>query len=828
MKRAGLEELLPAAGQHGEAAATQVLLAQDGSNSLTPTAHRRQSVERPQSLRPSEKINIPRVPPAQIAEEVTRQLASAAPAAIGAAVLCALICMYMQRAVVPLGDQIAWLCIFLAVMLARATLVAVYRGSHAKASVAPEVWLKWFRISAISTGMAWGLAGFLLFPASDLPHQLILLFFLAGAAAAAVLSNSADSVGATGFAICIVAPFIVHMLAREGDLYKVLAAFGVVYLGFVFAMIRAVSRSTRQNIVLRFEAMDREEALKTSTEQYRLLLNHLAVGVLHYDRNYFITYCNERLTQILQANKKTLLGRDLKALSDPMIPATLQRAIADGVSVRFEGYHDAALGDFRGWISLVATPSRDGRGNIIGGVAIVEDISEHHASQEEIRRLVFSDALTGLPNRRRLLECLEQASATCRRTGKFSALLFVDLDNFKTLNDTRGHDVGDQLLKQVADRLTDCVRPTDSVARFGGDEFLVLLEDLPGDAAEAVARARKVGEKIIAALNLPYLLGAYEHYCTASIGAAIFGDRPIAEEELLKQADMAMYQAKAAGRNALRFFDPKSQSTIAAQSALEADLRTAIRDGQLALHFQPVVDGARHIVGVEALVRWQHPTRGLVAPADFIPIAEATGLIVPMGHWVLQSACALLARWAKRRERADLTVAVNISALQIRQSDFVAQVLEVVQRTGAIAKRLKLELTESLFVDDVEDTIAKMKALSALGIGFSLDDFGTGYSSLSYLKRLPLDQLKIDKSFVMNLEQSDSDASICAATIGLAHNLGLRVVAEGVETDVQLYFLNTVHHCDFMQGYYFGRPMPLDQFEDYLDGVQRAQSKVAT
>jgi len=744
---------------------------------------------------------------------------------MGSAVLCALICVYMQRAVVPFGNRLTWLLVFLSVILARVALLGAYRRLGATGSVAREVWLTWFRVGAVSTGVAWGLAGFLLFPPEDLQHQLILLLFLGGAAAAGVLSNAADAIAATGFVLCIVAPIIVHMLAREGDLSKALAAFAFVYLGFLLAMIRAVARGTRENIDLRFEAVDRDEALKTSMEQYRLLLNHLAVGVLHYDTNYFVTYCNERLPEILQTSKEGLIGRDLRSLPDQRIPSTLQRAISEGTSVRYEGYHEASLGDFRGWVSLVATPSRDSRGNIVGGVAIVEDITEHHASREEIQRLVFTDALTGLPNRRRLLECLQRALLTCRRTGNFSALLFVDLDNFKKLNDTRGHDVGDQLLKQVASRLMDCVRPTDSVARFGGDEFLVLLEDLPGETKEAIARASKVGEKIIAALNLPYMLGEYEHYCTASIGAAIFGDRPISEEELLKQADMAMYQAKAAGRNALRFFDPKSQSTIAAQSALEADLRTALRDGQLTLHFQPVVDGSRRVVGAEALLRWQHPSRGLVAPAEFIPIAETTGLIIPMGYWVLETVCSLLAMWADRPDRAELTLAVNISALQIRQADFVARVLEIVQRSGALAKRIKLEITESLFLDDVEDTIVKMKALNALGMGFALDDFGTGYSSLSYLKRLPLDQLKIDKSFVMNLEQDDSVASICAATIGLAHNLGLQVVAEGVETDVQLYFLNTVHRCDFMQGYYFSKPLPVAQFEQYVDSGQRRQAK---
>ncbi|SPJ13900.1 Diguanylate cyclase/phosphodiesterase with PAS/PAC sensor(S) [Burkholderiales bacterium] len=755
----------------------------------------------------------------RITSEIVRQLFSASPVGIGAAVLCALICTYVERAAVPLGDLLAWVILFLSVALARVGLVIAYQRSYSRESPSCHDWLRWLRMTAMGTGLTWGLAAILLFPPDDLPRQMILTAFLAGAAAAGALSNSADAVGASGFAICVIAPFVTHMLVREGDFYKVQGVFGLLYLGYIIAMIREVSRRTRENLVLRFEAAHREETLQLSTEQYRLLLNHLAVGVLHYGTDYRISYCNERLPGILRTSMESLIGRDVRRLSDRMILSTLERAMKEGVSVRYEGYHHATLGEFCGWISLVATPSRDGRGNIIGGVAIVEDITEHHTSQDEIRRLVFSDMLTGLPNRRMLLDRLKQALITCGRTGNYSALLFVDLDNFKTLNDTRGHDVGDQLLKQVAVRLTDCVRPSDSVARFGGDEFLVLLDDLRGDAEQAAARARKVGEKILAALNQTYMLSLSEHYCTASIGATIFGDRPVNEEELLKQADLAMYQAKAGGRNTLRFFDPMTQSAIAAQSALEADLRVAIRDRQLVLHYQPVVDSSRQVIGAEALVRWNHPARGLITPNDFIGVAELSGLIIPLGRWVLQTACAQLASWACRPERADLTLAVNISALQIRQADFVPEVLAIVQQCGADPKRLKLELTESLFVDDVEDTIAKMTALAAKGIGFSLDDFGTGYSSLSYLKRLPLDQLKIDRSFVSGLESDDSDASICAATIGLAHNLGLKVVAEGVETDVQCYFLNTVHRCDFLQGYFFGKPLPLDEFEQHLNQV---------
>jgi len=824
LKRAAPEEVLPASGVDCYAGAGA--LGDAEAERIAPTKEPDLPVAagRSDATSPIGRAATVASGPPDITYEVVRQIVSASPAAIGAAVLCALICTYVERNAVSPNDLLVWLLLFLTVMLVRIGLVLAYQRSQGRDASSSRAWLRRFRIAAVSTGMMWGMAGFLLFPPDDLPYQMILTAFLAGASAAAVLSNSADAVGASGFAVCIIVPFIVHMLAREGDLSKMQGAFGFVYLGFILAMIRDVSQRTRENIVLRFEATDREEALKTSTEQYRLLLNHLAVGVLHYDTHYRITYCNERLRQILQASRESLIGTDLCALKDPAIPSTLQKAMTGGVSVRYEGYHDGTLGEFRGWISLVATPSRNGRGNVTGGVAIVEDITEHHASQEEIQRLVFSDALTGLPNRRKLLERLKQALTTCGRTGNFSALLFVDLDNFKTLNDTQGHEVGDQLLRQVAARLTDCVRPTDSVARFGGDEFLVLLEDLRGDPAQATARARKVGEKILATLNQIYMLGAHEHYCSASVGATIFGDRHGSEEELLKQADMAMYQAKAAGRNALHFFDPRSQSVITAQSTLEADLRVAIRDRQLALHFQPVVDGDHRVIGAEALLRWHHPARGLVAPAEFIPVAERTGLIVPLGRWVLETACAQLATWARRPERAALSLAVNISALQIRRAEFVTEVLAIIQQSDAPASRLKLELTESLFVDDVEDTIAKMKALNALGIGFSLDDFGTGYSSLAYLKRLPLDQLKIDKSFVANLEQDDSDASICAATIGLAHNLGLQVVAEGVETEVQQYFLNTVHRCDFLQGYYFSRPLPLDEFERYLGRVQGRQA----
>ncbi|MDP2021882.1 MAG: bifunctional diguanylate cyclase/phosphodiesterase, partial [Hydrogenophaga sp.] len=386
-----------------------------------------------------------------------------------------------------------------------------------------------------------------------------------------------------------------------------------------------------------------------------------------------------------------------------------------------------------------------------------------------------------------------------------------DLDNFKTLNDTLGHDKGDLLLQRVAQRLVFCVREGDTVARLGGDEFVVMLEGLSENPDEAATQAETVGEKILATLNQPYRLAGYENRSTPSIGVTLFSGHQTSIDELLKQADLAMYQSKTAGRNTLRFFDPAMQAMVSERAALEVDLREAVRQQQFVLYYQPQVVEDGRLTGAEALLRWQHPRRGLVSPAEFIPLAEETGLILPLGHWVLETACAQLATWANQPKTAQLSLAVNVSANQLHQADFVDQVLAVLSRTGANAKRLKLELTESLLVSDVEKTIAKMAALKAHGVGFSLDDFGTGYSSLSYLKRLPLDQLKIDQGFVRDILIDPNDAAIAKMVVALADSLGLAVIAEGVEIEAQRDFLAHLG-CHAYQGYLFSRPLPLDEF----------------
>jgi diguanylate cyclase (GGDEF)-like protein len=394
-------------------------------------------------------------------------------------------------------------------------------------------------------------------------------------------------------------------------------------------------------------------------------------------------------------------------------------------------------------------------------------------------------------------------------------VLFIDLDHFKTLNDSLGHDVGDLLLQQVATRLTACVREGDTVARFGGDEYVVVLEDLGEQSFEAATQTETIAEKILSTLSQPFQLGIHIYHITSSIGIAVFSNYDFSVDELLKQADIAMYQAKKAGRNTMRFFNPQMQISITARVALERELRKAIDSQQLHLYYQIQVDNTGHPLGAEALIRWIHPERGMVSPAQFIPLAEETGLILPIGYWVLDTACAQIKAWHKNADTRDLTLSINVSARQFRQPDFVAQVRTAINRHSIDPMQLKIELTESILLEDIEDTIVSMIALGEIGVQFSLDDFGTGYSSLQYLKRLPLFQLKIDQSFVRDIVIDSHDRSIVRTIISMAQSLYLNVIAEGVETEQQRELLLS-NGCKRYQGYLFGKPLPIDQFNAAL------------
>ena len=550
-------------------------------------------------------------------------------------------------------------------------------------------------------------------------------------------------------------------------------------------------------------------------------------GLVITDAEHRMIRTNQAFSRITGYPSEELLGESPRILGSGRHSAEFFESLKNTLKVngfwQGEIWNRRKNGDeYPAWLTI--TTVRNEGGAITHYVASLEDITLRKGAEEEIKHLAFFDQLTGLPNRRLLADRLKQAlSASCRHN-HCGALLFIDLDNFKTLNDTLGHDQGDLLLQQVAQRLCSCVREGDTVARLGGDEFVVMLESLSDSMQEAAAHAEIVGEKVVAALGRTYQLGDYQHHSSASIGIAMFLGCNDVAEELLKRADMAMYQAKSAGRNTLRFFDPEMQAVVSARATLEAGLREAVQKSYFVLNYQAQVDSACHITGAEVLLRWHNPQHAQIPPRTFIPVAEETGLILPIGQWVLETACERLAAWAQNPSLADLTISVNISARQFQQRGFVDQVTKAIELTGANPRRLKLELTESMLVHDVDDVIAKMATLKAKGVGFSLDDFGTGYSSLTYLKRLPLDQLKIDQGFIRDILIDPDDATIARMIVSLGENFGLTVIAEGVESEEQLLKL-AEQGCNHYQGYLFCRPLPLTEFEAY---VGKSKVKIET
>lgn len=547
-------------------------------------------------------------------------------------------------------------------------------------------------------------------------------------------------------------------------------------------------------------------------------------GMAITDVAHVILRVNRTYTDITGFSERDVLDQELRvcdaASHEPGFPQQIWDTIEAGDAWQGEVWQ-RRKDNTRVPCWLVITAVRDAAGDVTHHVCALTDITERKAAEQEIRNLALFDFLTQLPNRRYLMDRLKHALAGSTRSGQCGALLYVDLDNFKDLNDTLGHNVGDQLLQQAARRFVSCVRESDTVARLGGDEFVILLENLGDDPSQAAEQARAIGAKLLAKQNEAYVMGQHRHSCTSSVGITVFLGEQESVEDLLKHTDMAMYKAKASGRNAMCFFDPAMQTVVSARAAMDADLRQGLAQQQFELYYQAQVDAAGRVTGAEALLRWHHPTRGLVPPGQFIPAAETSGLILPLGAWVLEAACMRLVAWAGRAATAELSLSVNVSARQFHQPDFVAQVLDTLASSGAAPQRLKLELTESLLLDNVETSIAKMAQLKAAGIGISLDDFGTGYSSLAYLKRLPLCQLKIDRSFVHDITRSSHDAAITKTILTLADSMGLSAIAEGVETLEQQRYLAS-QGCRNYQGYLFGVPLPAAQFEAALAPSQFA------
>ncbi len=549
-------------------------------------------------------------------------------------------------------------------------------------------------------------------------------------------------------------------------------------------------------------------------------------GIVVTDSNNMIVQVNDAYTKTTGYAFDEIKGTELELLSSARKDDDFYTCMLESINKNgsWEGEVWSKRKNGEAFLSLYTINTvKDKNGVILNYVGTINDITLSNATKEKIKNLAYYDQLTLLPNRRLLMDRLTLAKASSKRNNNEGAILFLDLDYFKKINDTLGHDMGDLLLQEVAKRLSTCVREDDTVARLGGDEFVVMLEGLGPQPVAAAAQAEVVARKIIVELGRPYQLDTHEYHITPSIGVTLFNQHPSGIARLLGEADIAMYQAKKEGRNTLRFFSQNMQDAINIRAALENDLRKALDEGQFQLYYQIQVDNQNHPSGVEALIRWIHPERGFLLPSQFIQLAEEVNLVETIGEWVLETACAQLKLWQDNALTRELVLSVNVSTKQFRNTNFTSQVKDIANRHAINPKRLMLEVTESVLLEDVDAAIDCITVLKEIGIQFALDDFGTGYSSLQYLNKLPLCQLKIDQSFVSNIK-TGRNITIINTIIDMSKNLGISVIAEGVETNEQRQILQN-SGCLHYQGYLFGNPIPVDQFEELLRLMAIKQSE---
>ena len=731
-------------------------------------------------------------------------------------VLAAMLLVVAMWPVWPAGLLLGWLGAVLAVSGLRLWLARHFQGLPDWRR-RQRRWLWRFALGTAIAGGVWGVAGLMMFTMDHHGQLAALTIVLTGIAAGGVTTLSAVWWVAPAFVLPAMLPLLAQFLLQGTPLAWLLGLMVVLFLALVMVVSNRLHRFIADNLELRLAMVSRERQLRESESRYRTIFHHSPLGVMHFDRHGRVLDCNARCLAILGIRRSRLLGFNLlEQVEDPRVVRAVRDALENGSGV-FEGEYRALASGKTTPLRAFYNAMRTADGEVTGGVAIIEDFTERKRAEATIHRQAYFDPLTDLPNRRLLIETLEEAIATRRASGGRGLVLFLDLDRFKMINDSLGHAVGDALLRQVAARLEACLEEGDMAARLSGDEFVVLVPRFVGpdpDGGETAQLAEAEGRAggLLASLRQPYDLDGRRISVTPSIGYTLF---PFGAEEVgdvLRHADTAMYQAKAQGRGRICHFEPAMQARVAWRLEMEQALRRALGEGELALHYQPQVDERERLVGVEALMRWTHPLHGTVSPEVFIAIAEESDLIVELETWVLDRCCALLARQA---EACLPRLSVNISARHFAQPKFVETRTRTVEAHGAAPGRLTVEHTESIMIESLEAAAERVRALKALGTRIALDDFGTGFSSLNYLKRLPLDELKIDRRFVSDIETDACDAAIVETVLAMARHLRLAVVAEGVENAAQLDFLAS-RGCRRFQGFHFHRPMPAPALERLL------------
>ena len=678
-----------------------------------------------------------------------------------------------------------------------------------------QLWLKRFRISTFLCGLAWGSVCLFIFPAQDILLQAFLALILAGVVSGGLFTYAVDRITALCFASSIALLASPAYLMSENQFSKLILLIASLFILYLVVENKRLAKGMLDNITLRINAVTQGKAISDLSERQSLHMEHTPMGVIEWDANLNITSWNTACTSIFGYGYQEVLGKhisfliaDLENLSpEKAVQALLSQESIQNNLKKVVHKNDDAI--FCEWHNTVLK-SADGK--VIGLASLVQDKTAFIKTQNKIHQLAYYDTLTNLPNRGLLLDRLNQAITHCERSQSYGLVVYVDLDHFKSMNDAKGHAAGDHLLITIANRLQNAIRKQDTVARIGGDEFVLVLSDIGKTEVEAQIYSRKIMDKIVSSIRIPVDFDHYQHNSSASIGICMFNSDAISADELVRRADMAMYISKQHGRSGFQYYDETMQPKYDYQQELKNDLNSALEKNEFQLYLQGQFDRESNYVGAEVLLRWQHPTHGTVSPLDFIPLTEESGLIVPIGRWVLHQACALLKEWEASPLTNKLTLSVNVSAVQFNQISFINEVESALQSSACNPTLLCLELTESAVVNSVEDIIYKMNYISSMGIALSIDDFGIGYSSLSVLKRLPLNELKIDKSFINDIIQSSSAGTIAQTILQMGKNLDLHIVAEGVETQHQKQYLQN-NGCEVFQGYLLGKPCHIADFE---------------
>jgi len=729
-------------------------------------------------------------------------------------VFAAFLCWYIRDSAKP-SMLFLWFAVFCIIALCRFGLVVVAKRSANTFCQVKR--LDRFFVGGIwLSALCWGTASFLFLSDVSPVNQTVFTIVITGISAGAISFLCSNWPAIAGFLFLTLLPLAANFFMMQGDNSVILAILILLYLVVCLTGGQKLHRNMSENILLSLKSTENEKVLQVGQERYQHIFNHSPLGIVHYDASGTIVDCNEIFAGVLGISRVLLIGRNmLSVLQNNTLSAAIEESLRTG-SGYFEGEYTAESNGRTTPVRIFLKATRSDDSTIIGGIGTLEDFTERKSFEQKIHHQASFDSLTGLPNRRQLLLQLAQELSRASRHQQYGALLMMDLDNFKTINDSLGHGAGDAVLKQVAHRLKNTLRKEDSTARMGGDEFVVLLPHLGKNIELAAQRAQDIAKKLTTALASPFAFANRELNITLSIGISLYPEQQNGAGDILKQADTAMNQAKTAGRNTIRFFLPSMQQAADTRLQMSNDLKKAIENDNFLVHFQPQVKADGTIVGAEGLLRWKHPDRGMILPGDFIGVAEETGIIVQIGMMVLDKICRTIKTWEVDHLLGEnQTIAVNISAREFSSPDFVERVIAILEKTGINPQHLDIELTEGSLISSVSDTIDKIHALRQYGIKFSVDDFGTGYSSLSYLKSLPLHTLKLDRSFVNGISPTGNEVTLVEMIITMARNLGLEIVAEGVETVEELNYLGQ-KGCHIYQGYYFSKPIPTAEFGKLL------------